>query len=202
MPGGSVSHASPLTVLVEAETGTGGFAEHYTKCFGDVADIYADKHAAAAIDPTRITYEVFSNRRTGADGELVFGTSILYPGLVGSEYAMTRGHLHQIVNRAEIYYCLSGHGVLLLEDWDGVIAEQEMTPGSLVYVPGGWIHRSVNVGRDALVSLFCFASDAGQDYAIIDRANGMASRVIAGDDSSWTLVANPDYIRRNATDRP
>ena len=58
--------------------------------------------------------------------------------------------------------------------------------------PGNWVHRSVNVGTDRFSTLFCYAADAGQDYAIIERAGGMASLVVA-DGDGYTVRANPDH---------
>lgn len=189
---------SPLHVSIEADTGVGGsFADHYVKKFADVTDIYYDQAAAAAVDPDSVAYEVFSNERTNVGGALIFGTSVLMPRLIGDEFSMTRGHQHEITDRAEVYYCLSGVGVLLMEDAEGRTVAQEMTPGDAVYVPGGWIHRSVNVGTEQLVTLFCFAADAGQDYSVIDRSRGMAMQVVTDGSGGWRLVDNPRYVGRS-----
>lgn len=187
----------PVQVRIDPATGASrSFSEHYIKRFGDVADIYQDQQAARSADPDTIAYEVYSNSRTGSPGELVFGTSILAPGRVGDEFAMTRGHAHQIVDRAEMYYGLAGAGVLLMEDAGGRTEVQPLTPGAVVYVPGGWIHRSVNVGDEPLVSLFCFAADAGQDYSVIDESGGMAMLVVTDGISGWSLQPNPAYRPR------
>jgi glucose-6-phosphate isomerase len=69
----------------------------------------------------------------------------------------------------------------------------ELTPGRAVNVPGHWLHRSVNVGDEQFVTLFCYAADAGQDYGIISEAGGMKSIVVA-DGDGWALLANPDHI--------
>ena len=49
----------------------------------------------------------------------------------------------------------------------------------MIYVPPFWIHRSVNIGSVPLVLSFCYPSDSGQDYSIIERSGGMASRIVA-----------------------
>lgn len=188
---------APTLVSIDAATGAGhSFAEHYVKRFGDLVDIYLDAAAAAAVDADAVAYEVYSNERTCVDGGLVFGTSVLMAGLVGEEFAMTRGHQHEIVDRAEVYYCLSGAGVMLMEDASGRTVAHPMAPGDAVYVPGGWIHRSVNVGTAPLVTLFCFAADAGQDYSVIDRSHGMAMRVVTDGAGGWRLSPNPNYVDR------
>ena len=53
-----------------------------------------------------------------------------------------------------------------------------IAPRTLCYVPPFWIHRSVNVGDDELVMTFAYPADSGQDYAIIEEAGGMRSRVV------------------------
>ena len=105
---------------------------------------------------------------------------------------MTRGHLHVKADRAEVYVGLTGRGVMLLETLDGQSKAIEVGPGEAVYVPGHWVHRSVNVGTERFATLFCFASDAGQDYEIIARAGGMKQLVVAHGDG-WTTRPNPDH---------
>ena len=95
-----------------------------------------------------------------------------------------------------MYHCVHGHGVMLMEDADGTTDAIEMTPGTVAYVAPGWIHRSVNVGDDRFVTVFSYPADAGQDYAVIERAGGMASRVIVDDGGSWKLVPNERYTGR------
>ena len=90
-------------------------------------------------------------------GALTIGTSTLLPGQYGDEFAVTRGHLHAVSDRAELYYCLSGRGVMLLETVDGRSEAVELTPGEAVNVPGEWVHRSVNVGDEPFVTLFTYA---------------------------------------------
>lgn len=189
----------PLLASIDPITGISpDFDEHYVKYFADVADIYADRAAALDVEPDAVAYEVYSNTRVAQSGALVFGTSVLLPRIVGDEFAMTRGHLHEITDRAELYFCLSGAGLLLMEHLDGRTVTQPLTPGAAVYVPGGWIHRSVNTGPHALVTLFCFSADAGQDYAVIDETGGMAMRVVSTSDGGWRLTENENYRPRRS----
>ena len=188
---------SPFTVSIDAETGAGSaFAEHYVKYFREMSDIFVDTAAAAVIDGDSVAYEVYSNKRTKHPGDLVFGTSIVMPGLIGDEFMMTRGHVHEIVDRAEVYYCLAGQGVMLMEDEAGRTIAEPLAPGNAVYVPGRWVHRSVNTGDQPLVTLFCFASDAGQDYSVIDRSKGMARQVVTDGAGGWQLRENEMYLPR------
>ncbi len=49
---------------------------------------------------------------------------------------MTRGHLHAISDRSELYVGLSGRGVMILETVDGRSEVVDVEPGRAVYVPG------------------------------------------------------------------
>jgi len=196
----SVGGVRPFTTRVDGLTGASqGFPDHYTKTFDGLAGVYQEEIPSpirggnAAGD---LAYEVFSTARAQLPGALTVGTSVLRASTIGSEFAMTRGHIHQIVDRAEIYFGLSGQGVMLLESLSGEVATLEVLPGSLVYVPGGWIHRSVNVGSEPLVSLFCFSADAGQDYEIVEQAGGMRKLVVTDEQGGWMLVDNPRYRPR------
>ena len=70
-----------------------------------------------------------------AAGELYHGSSIVHPGKVGDEYFMTKGHFHQVLDTAEVYYCVHGHGYMMMETPEGEWAAEELTPGIVLYVP-------------------------------------------------------------------
>ncbi|MGO1769303.1 MAG: glucose-6-phosphate isomerase family protein [Microbacterium sp.] len=176
---------------LEGRTGT------YAKHLADMAGVYRDAAAFEAALASRggddLVYSVESQDYGSHPGALTIGTSTLLPGRYGDEFAVTRGHLHAISDRAELYYCLSGHGVMLLETVDGRVEAVELTPGQAANVPGEWIHRSVNVGDEPFVTLFTYATDAGQDYQLIADAHGMRTLVVADGAGGWTLRDNPDH---------
>ena len=117
------------------------------------------------------------------------------PGQIGPEFYMTRGHIHTTANRPEVYYGESGEGLMLMESPEGETRILEVTPRVAIYVPPMWIHRSVNNGDTPLVMSFFYPSDSGQDYEIIARSGGMATRIMA-DPSGWKAVPNPTYRPR------
>lgn len=173
-----------------------GATHHYQKRYADLEGLFLDVAAfdarrAAAAD--EVAYDVYEYRRSNDAGDLVFGTSRVYPGFVGREFNMTRGHAHLRGDRAELYYCLSGHGVLLLQDPDGAARVVELYPGTAAYVPPFTLHRSINVGHVPLVTLFCYPSDSGQDYDVISRAHGMRLLVVRDPSGGWTVEENPAY---------
>lgn len=125
--------------------------------------------------------------------ELQSSTTRLRPGTVGDEYFMTKGHFHEKRDRSEIYFTVSGEGVLLMASEDGEHRVEPMQPGSVNYVPGGWAHRSVNVGTQDFVFLAVYVGDAGQDYAtILER--GFPVRIVrARSGPGYDVVENPRY---------
>lgn len=188
--------APPVRLTLSPATGAlGGSNGRYEKRWPELAGLYRDGTAYTerlSGDDGSPAYWVESSRTEDGPGGLITGISVLEPGRVGDEFAMTRGHLHALSDRSELYVGLSGRGVMLLETVDGRSEAIEVTEGSAVYVPGNWVHRSVNVGIERFVTLFCYGSDAGQDYAVIERAGGMQQLVVAAGDG-WTTRANPDH---------
>ncbi|MCK6065421.1 MULTISPECIES: glucose-6-phosphate isomerase family protein [Microbacterium] len=186
----------PTLLEISPEGGIEGRSRRYEKFLGDMSGVYRDEQAwrdaAAARGADALVYWVDDQRYQEGPGALIVGTSTLLPGRYGEEFAVTRGHLHAVADRAELYYCLSGRGVMLLETVDGQESAIELTPGKAVNVPGHWIHRSVNVGDEPFVTLFSYAADAGQDYALIADAGGMKNLVVA-DGDGWALKPNPDH---------
>ncbi len=175
-------------------------SRHYQKRFGDLAGLYADETAYAAMLPAmadEVVYEVWEHRTSESPGDLNFGTTVMRPGRVGDEFFVTRGHQHRIADRSEIYHCVAGSGVMLLEHPDdGEVRAVALAPQRIVYVPPRWIHRSVNTGADTMITVFCYVADAGQDYGIVESAGGMRARVVSDGAGGWTLVDNPRYRPR------
>ena len=114
-------------------------------------------------------YEVYDLQRPEEAGELLHGISIVHPGKVGNEYYMTKGHFHTVLETAEIYYCLKGVGVMVMETPEGEWAVEELCPGKILYVPPRWAHRSVNTGnQEDMVTFFVYPGNAGHDYGTIE----------------------------------
>ena len=123
--------------------------------------MYSDQKAYEQLikeDP--LIYEFYDCGILEKESSIAFGTSITYPGKVGNEYFMTKGHFHNIMDTAEVYYCLSGCGYMMMETMRGNWETQKMTTGTAVYVPGNYAHRSINTSDlEPLVTLFAFRGD-------------------------------------------
>ena len=181
-PGGAVDLTpSSFAMAVDAQ----GFLEPWTskveRRLSDMAGMFADAEAErAAIDGgDALVYEVFQHDMPEHPGELVVCTTRLYPGRVGEEYFMTKGHFHRIRERAEVYYGLAGEGRLVVaaDDRSDVIP---MRPGTVAYVAPRWAHRTVNTGPEPFVFLAVYHGDAGHDYGTIET-EGFPLRIVERD---------------------
>jgi glucose-6-phosphate isomerase len=190
-------YSEPGALTVGRDGTLAGHTGSYDKVLGDLDGVYLDDAAFQSAlqkhGSDSPAYRVEEHRNVGGPGALIIGTSTVQPGRIGDEFAVTRGHLHAQSDRAELYHCLSGSGVMLLDTVDGDSRAIAMSPGDAVHVPGEWVHRTVNVGNDPFVTLFCYAADAGQDYALIAEAGGMKQLVVDDGDGGWTTRPNPRH---------
>lgn len=154
-----------------------------SRTLGDLAGVFEDEAARAALDPATVAYSVrcYFPVPDGTEGGLFFGCTFLRPGTVGDEYFMTKGHFHSKRDTAEFYWGIRGEGLLLLMNEDRTIRAERVRPGSLHYIPGRVAHRMVNVGGETLSFGACWPSDAGHDYETI-RREGFSARVLRGAD--------------------
>jgi len=124
-----------------------------------------------------LVYEVYEVEGVTKEiGELVWSTTVLYPGKVGDEYFMTKGHYHRDPRCAEVYFVLSGTGFLLLKDEK----EKRALPVRkhvVAHIPLGCAHRMVNTGDEPLVFLAVYPAQAGHDYQRVMR-EGFGLRVV------------------------
>jgi glucose-6-phosphate isomerase len=117
-----------------------------------------------------LVYEVFEIRHPEEEGELAFGVSVVHPGKVGSEFFMTKGHFHSVLETAEVYYCMQGEGFMVMETPEADTSVIALRPGTVLYVPPRWAHRSVCTSREAdLVTFFVYPGHAGHDYNTIEQ---------------------------------
>lgn len=151
-----------------------------------------------------VLYEVYELNRPQVAGELLHGISIVHPGKVGDEYFMTKGHFHNVLDTGEVYYCLSGQGMMVMETPEGDWCVQEFRPGEVLYVLPRWAHRSINTSSDEdLVTFFVYPGNAGHDYRTIEE-QGFRKLVVERDDEPqvidnprWEKPANRGRADRN-----
>jgi glucose-6-phosphate isomerase, archaeal len=139
-----------------------------------------------------LVYEVYEIKRPEVAGELLMGVSVIHPGKVGREFFMTKGHFHTIRDTAEVYTCMQGEGMMVMETPDGETSVVALSPGVVAYVPPCWAHRTVCTSRqNDLVFFFVYPANAGHDYGTIEQ-QGFRKLVLDGD-AGIEIVDNPRW---------
>ncbi len=112
-----------------------------------------------------------------------YNITVLMSGLLGQEYYKTHGHFHKSMS-AEIYQCLFGQGILLMQrnDEQGEAKEFKVVTlvvGKTVVVPSGFGHAVVNTGKNFLVVLDNSSSDPiDHDYKTVEEKSGFAYYIV------------------------
>lgn len=148
----------------------------------DMRGYYQDEAALERLiaDGDPVHYEVFEKRVPEQYGHLLLCVSKLYPGRVGDECFMTKGHYHTISGTAEVYLCIQGTGYMMMKTADGRCETAPMRRHRMVYVPPHWAHRSINTGEEPLISFCVYPAEAGHNYGDI-ATEGFPKRVFVRD---------------------
>ena len=184
---------SSFLIDFDPETGRSQTAETTSRRLSQMKNMFLDTEAAEKIlekeDP--LIYEFYEFGCPERPGDLAFGTTILYPGKIGNEYYMTKGHFHVILETAEVYYTLKGNGYMVMENPEGDTIEMPLSAGQCVYVPRRYAHRTVNTGTEPLVLFFTFAADAGHDYGTIETKG--YHHLVVEQDGKPAIIDNPKW---------
>jgi len=172
------------------------YDNHITRGLSAMKGQFLD-HAAydrMRAEEDRLLYEVYEIQRPAVAGELLQGISIVHPGKVGAEYAMTKGHFHRVLETSEIYHCLKGHGYMVMESPGGDWAVEELSPGTVLYVLPCWAHRSVNVSADEdLITFFAYPGQAGHDYGTIEERG--FRKLVVERNGKPAIIDNPRWVQ-------
>jgi len=189
----NIDTVKPFTIDFDLITGLSKSKESTKRPLSKMRGMFADDAAFEELlskgDP--LVYEFYELDLPKTSGNLLFGTSIVYPGKVGDEYFMTKGHFHTILETGEVYYCLSGKGAMLMENPEGVWDIKYFEPGKAVYVPPRYAHRSINLGNEPLVTFFTFRADAGHDYGTIETKG--YRKLVVEKNGKPEIIDNPKW---------
>jgi glucose-6-phosphate isomerase, archaeal len=158
----------------DKQTGLIEGAKAVQRRLSDMRGCYVDEaaYAKALAASDAMIYTVASVEPAQGPGDLHYGLSTIMPGRIGREYYMTKGHLHEWREAAEIYFGLSGQGMMLLEDEASRESQAvPLLPNQAVYVPGHTAHRTMNIGHSPLVYLGVYPARAGHDYRTVAQRN-------------------------------
>ena len=169
-------------------------AESTKRYLSQMKGMYYDTEAQDKIlqqeDP--LIYEFYELGCPEREEDLAFGTTILYPGKIGNQYYMTKGHFHNILETGEIYYTLRGEGYLVTESPEGDTVEYRMEKEKAVYVPRRYAHRTVNTGNEPMVCFYAMYATAGHEYGTIERKG--FRKLIVEKNGVPVVIDNPRWI--------
>jgi len=169
---------------------------HIKRHLSDMDGLFLDQNAYLQMREKEdsVLYEVFEVLRPEEPGELLCGLSVVHPGQVGDEYYMTKGHFHTVLDTAEVYYCLRGTGVMVMETPEGEWDVKALDSGTILYVPPRWAHRSVNTSLDQdLVTFFIYPGHAGHNYGSIAKQG--FRKLILNDNGKSRVMDNPRWLQ-------
>lgn len=189
--------SSPTGVVYSASTGLVDNLPASERWLSQLAGIFSDDSAyhLAQAEGDVLVYRVTNIEDQTGEGQLHYGLGVLMPGRVGDEFFMTRGHIHAWRPAAEVYICLSGQGVMLLQDGrTGECTAVDFSPSQSVYVPGHAAHRTINTGSEPLIYWGILSSEAGHDYDYV-RQNPF-KKVVIHSDSGPIIMDRAQYQKK------
>lgn len=160
------------------------FVSHLAEQFSDQSET---KNAIKNGDP--LVYELFHHVFLTDKTDMALGMSVIAAGKVGNEYYMTKGHLHESEDQPEVYYCVSGMGLLLMDDLKNDFQAMPFSAGTVIHIPPQYAHRVVNTGNEKLTFVSVFHVAAGHVYQSVAET-GFAYLVMDVDGKP-TLIPNP-----------
>lgn len=148
-----------------------------------LASAFAEQPTASQLAEDPIVYRV-ERVEPLDDSTPEFSLTIIYPGVVGTEFFFTRGHDHQPA-KGETYHCISGRGGLIVEQ-DNIFEWLPMEPGSVVQLRAGWAHRTINTGTEPLIFAGQYITPFEVDYSISE--SGFSARVHDDGDAGIQII--------------
>ena len=166
---------------------------HVQRRMSDLENHFSDHAAVKALlaDSDPLVYEYWEREYDGTGQSISFGMTRIFPGCVGNEFHLTKGHFHADGLGDEIHFTLSGQGVVLLYEKDGSCLDMKMQPGKVNYFPGNYAHRTINTGDGPLVFVGFWPPKIVHDYGTIHQ-KGFPKLVVSGPDGPM-IVDNPKF---------
>ena len=183
----------PFDALMDMQSGVIDEPSHIIeRRLSDMPSFFHDQDAVKTLlekDP--VLYTVYVKQHPTAPSLWSVGSTVIEPGTVGNEFYMTKGHYHAKEEAPEVYFTLAGLGRIILQKRSGEIELQNMSPGVINYIPGGWAHRTVNTGKEPLVFLAVWPTDAGHNYGTIEETG--FGKLVVDDNGAPSIIHNPRF---------
>lgn len=158
-----------------------------TKTHQDLKDVLMEPQAAGCKD----AYFVLP----GEGRNITMITS----GNNGREFNKTHGHFHKSAQAVEIFQCLYGQGLLVMQrnDEQGEAKEFKvvsLNQGKQAIVPAGFGHSAVNTGKTFLVIIDnAVGSPRARNYKSVKTKKGFAYYVVEKK-GEISFEQNPNYL--------
>lgn len=185
----------PFASLVDFATGTlKDYDNKIERRLSDLEGMFNNESSYKTMlaQEDTLIYEVLEKQVPEEAGQLAHAVTIIYPGKVGNEYFMTKGHFHQKEPTAELYLGIKGLGGIILQDKEGNSNYFEIRPGSLVYVAPYWAHRTVNTSDELFSFLAIYPAEAGHDYGTIEAIG--FPKLVVEQGGQPNLIDNPKLM--------
>lgn len=129
-------------------------------------------------------YYVYRNlypqhRKSLLKSNLQVDLTLIFPQMLGIEYAKTLGHVHSIhksLSYSELYQVIQGQAWFLFQKSQGDqvldVVLVKASPGDQVIMPPGYAHVTINPGNTTLKLLNIVSRDCSADYQPILRYGG------------------------------
>jgi len=192
----SIENHKPTSVRFDILTGQiEPYSVYDPRRVSDLAESFSDAAAVqiAVASDNPLVYEIRHSQFVTRNTDMALGVSTIQPGRVGAEYYLTRGHVHERSDQAEIYHCVRGSGLLLMDDLAGDFLAEPFEAGIIVHIPPQYAHRVVNTGSDLLIFVSAFHVAAGHMYAPV-KEKGFEYLVV-DQEGKPVLVKNPKRTR-------
>jgi glucose-6-phosphate isomerase len=184
----------PVTVQLNISDGV------FTPCMeldqrkvSHLAKMFYDLQAVDAIirQGDRPVYEIRYYPFITDNSDMALGTTTIFPGKVGNEYHMTKGHFHARNDQPEVYHCVQGEGILQMMTLEGEYVAAPWKQDTITHIPPQFAHRVVNTGATPLVFVAVFHVAAGHVYGPIEE-RGFRYMVVE-EDGKPKEVPNPRW---------
>jgi glucose-6-phosphate isomerase len=170
----------PISLDLDFLTGqVSGPAEIIQRRASDMLSTFYDRQAIqeAIQAGNPLIYEFYNARFITTTSDMAIAITRLFPGKIGNEYYMTKGHQHERSDQPELYICIRGTGYLLLDTLEGEFRAEAWKAGTITHIPAIWAHRVVNTGQESMVYIGVYHASAGHNYALVDE-RGFAQVVV------------------------
>lgn len=171
-----------------------------TRKIEDIGDYLQNKGAKTDLEDVYLMYRDVHSKKDEEIfrvNRLRYDITVIFPDLIGSEFAKTIGHFHPLkpgTNMAypEIYEILFGTGYFLLQrDIEIYLIKAE--PGQKVVVPPGFGHITINPNLTPLVVANIFADNVNSIYDFFKNNRGAGYYIVKSDDGGVKSEKNPNY---------